>query len=56
MVESNYTYYRNTYLKIRLEEPPRQILYIISFKILTHAFKHEALVRKNVKITSKNIS
>lgn len=45
MVESNYTYYRNTYLKIGLEEPPRQILYIISFKILTHAFKHEDLVR-----------
>lgn len=54
MVENNYTYYRNTYLKIELEEPLRQTLYIISFKILTHAFKHEALVRKNVKITSKN--
>lgn len=55
MAESNYTCYRKTYLKIGLEEPQRQ-LYIISFKILTHAFKHEALVRKNVKITSENIS
>jgi len=46
MVECNYRYYRNTYFKIGLEELFRKILYITSFKILTHAFKHEALVRK----------
>lgn len=55
MVESSFTYCRNTYFKIGLKEPLRQILYINCFKIFTHAFKHEALVRKDVEITSKNI-